>query len=320
MKKIIFGMSVFMMTFASAQNYPDYYPNYNNSNGSYYGSEEDAYYFPEDYYYEYPEDYYSNDLYQSYYDDYRQSIATVNWNRFFRNQRLSSWQVQEIMRLNDSFASYAAWNSFYRYNPDRWYYDRFYALQRILGPSVFVVFQNNYYNGYNPVVYYQNYNRRHYARNIYVIPHYRNVNVNVYRVNRTQFHQNNSRANIGFQPSQRLGSTQVPNTRNNGFRNGITGSGTQNGALRGNTSLRNDSRSQTPAFRTEQTVSPRSNSRPEAATNTRSQNNSGFRNSAPQRVAPQQKMDNSRNGTNGRNDSRRPGTTSRNSGQRFTAR
>ena len=134
--------------------------------------------------------------------------------------RLSSWQVQQIMMLNDSFSSYSAFNSYYRYNPDRWYYDRFYAMQRILGPSVFVVFQNNYYNGYNPIIYYQNYNRRHYARNVYVIPRYRNVNVNVYKVNKVQYHQTNPRQNIGFQPTPRTGQTANSNgTRYNGFRN-----------------------------------------------------------------------------------------------------
>ena len=203
MKKLLLGLSVFMMTLVFAQNYPDYYPTGNAGDGQYDYTDSEDFYFPEEYYYEYPEDYYNTDLYSSYYSDYRRAITQVNWNRFFRTYRLSSWQIQEVMMLNNSFPNFAAWNSYYRYNPDRWYYDRFYALQRILGPHVYVVFQNNYFNGYNPIVYYQNYNRHHYARNIYVIPRYRTVNINIYKVNRTQYHQNNSRKDIGFAPTRR---------------------------------------------------------------------------------------------------------------------
>lgn len=312
MKKIILGVSVLMMTLVSAQNYPDYYPNGPYNNGTYYGADEDAFYFPDDYYYEYPSDYYSNDLYRSYYDDYRRSIADVNWNRFFQMQRLSPWQVQQVLMLNDSFASYAAWNSYYRYNPDRWYYDRFYALQRILGPSVFVVFQNNYYNGYNPVVYYQNYNRRHYARNIYVVPRYRNVNVNVYRINRTQFHQSNPRASIGFQPAPRTVQTQAPNNRENGFRND-TNIRSGNTATRSETITRNDSRANSVAPQRSET---RSNAIQRESVPQR--NDATLRNNtrsvAPQRVETSRSRNTAPSGT------RTPAANSRNSGQRFTSR
>ncbi|WP_226063891.1 hypothetical protein [Kaistella polysaccharea] len=299
MKKIILGLSVFMMTLVSAQNYPDYYPNNGYGNSNYYGDEDDQFYFPDDYYYEYPADYYNNDLYRNYYSDYRSSINNVNWNRFFAMHRLSPWQVQQIMMLNDSYTSYSAWNQYYRYNPDRWYYDRFYALQRIMGPGLFVVFQNNYYNGYNPVIYYQNYNRQHYARNIYVVPRYRNVNVNVYRVNRNDYHQGNSRSNIGFQQTSRSGQTQnMYNNRDNGFRNDTNGSVTRSGSntfksgtVTPNTSNRNDTavpRNNTnrreverPAnnsgFRTE-TVQPERNSR-STAPSSKIEINSGSRNS-----------------------------------------
>jgi hypothetical protein len=76
------------------------------------------------------------DYYQSYYNDYRNSIININWNGFFVQNRLNRWQVDQIMRLNNLYASFTAWDNFYRYNPDRWYYDRFYALERILGPRV----------------------------------------------------------------------------------------------------------------------------------------------------------------------------------------
>ena len=322
MKKILLGLSVFIMALVSAQNYPDYYPNGNNNNGNYYGDIDDEFYFPDDYYYEYPSDYYSSALHKDYYNDYRRSINDVNWNRFISMHRLSPWQVQQIMMLNDSFPSYSSFNSYYRYNPDRWYYDRFYAMQRILGPNVFVVFQNNYYNGYNPIVYYQNYNKRHYARNIYVIPRYRNVNVNVYKVNKVQYHQSNPRQNIGFKATPRTGQTaNINGTRDNGFRND---------GMKADANIRNNS------VRTN-TESQRNNSFRNESANTRNNNlstppqapinNGGFRNDAGTRkgsvrsVAPTRKVEsNSGTRSNQKPESRTPSSSSRNSGQRFTTR
>ena len=322
MKIILLGLSVFIMALVSAQNYPDYYPNGNNNNGNYYGDIDDEFYFPDDYYYEYPSDYYSSALHKDYYNDYRRSINDVNWNRFISMHRLSPWQVQQIMMLNDSFPSYSSFNSYYRYNPDRWYYDRFYAMQRILGPNVFVVFQNNYYNGYNPIVYYQNYNKRHYARNIYVIPRYRNVNVNVYKVNKVQYHQSNPRQNIGFKATPRTGQTaNINGTRDNGFRND---------GMKADANIRNNS------VRTN-TESQRNNSFRNESANTRNNNlstppqapinNGGFRNDAGTRngsvrsVAPTRKVEsNSGTRSNQKPESRTPSSSSRNSGQRFTTR
>ncbi|WP_185145798.1 hypothetical protein [Chryseobacterium sp. SNU WT5] len=314
MKKILLGLSVFLMTLVSAQNYPDYYPNSSYGSDQNYSDYDDEFYFPDDYYYEYPSDYYSSDLYRSYYNDYRKSIYNVNWNRFFATYRLSPWQVQEIMMLNESFPSYSAWNSYYRYNPDRWYYDRFYALQRILGPNVFVVFQNNYYRGYNPIVYYQNYNRRHYARNIYVVPRYRNINVNVYRVNRNEYHQSNPRVNIGFTKDQRSRATQSNN--NIGFRS----EGVVAGSSTGNNGFRKDSSTPT---RTE--VTTRDN-------RTRSEvqipsSNSGFRTgssrSEPMKPnnSPVRKVETNSGFRNGGNSGTSPQTTNAGkSGFRLTAR
>lgn len=307
MKKILFGLSVFFTTLVSAQNFPDYYPNNNTTyNNDYY---DDEMYFPDDYYYEYPSDYYTNDFYQGSYNDYQRSIADVNWNRFFSQYRLSPWQIQEIMMLNSQFASYNAWNSYYRFNPDRWYYDRFYALQNIMGPQVFVIFQNNYYNGYNPVIYYQNYRRQHYVTNIYVVPRYRKINVNRYRIDRNQFHQNNPRSQMGFNNSPRNGNGNWQNNSNNGgFRDQSNNStkprndGFRNQdikrdqpSLSGNTS-RNNTRQKT------ETVSPNINGG--------FRNNSGTRNSNTQprieRNSNQQKSPSSGTRSSG------------NSGMRFT--
>ena len=313
MKKILFGLSVFFTTLISAQNYPDYYPNNNNG---YYDDCDDEFYFPEDYYYEYPSDYYRNDLYQSYYRDYQRSIYDVNWNRFFKQYRLSPWQIREIMLLNDQFPTFASWNSYYRYNPDRWYYDRFYALERILGTRVYVIYQNNYYNGYNPVNYWQNYRRQHYVTHVYVVPRYRNINVNRYRVNKVKYHQANPRQNIGFQNSPRTGNgnwnnatktDRLRNDRNsnnsvreNGFRNGTEAPVRTSPRISNGTTRNNEIRPQT--------ETPRNNGGFR-------DNNSGIRNTDPQRKI-ESNSGSLRNQTPG---TATPGNTTRMPGQRLTS-
>lgn len=309
MKKILFGLSVFFTTLVSAQNFPDYYPNNNTTyNNDYY---DDEMYFPDDYYYEYPSDYYTNDLYQGYYNDYRRSIVDVNWNRFFSQYRLSPWQIQEIMMLNNQFASYSAWNSYYRFNPDRWYYDRFYALQNIMGPQVFVVFQNNYYNGYNPVVYYQNYRRQHYVTNVYVIPRYRKVNVNRYRIDRNQYHQNNPRTQMGFNNSTRNGNG---NWQNNSNKGGFRNENAVPNNPRGN-GFRNQS--QEPVRNTPDlsATGPRQNTvRPKAEMITPNNNGNGRGNSGMRNSAPQRKIESNQNQQKAPSGTR----SSNNSGMRFT--
>ncbi|GAA4157839.1 hypothetical protein GCM10022217_18290 [Chryseobacterium ginsenosidimutans] len=261
MKKILIGFALSMATLSFAQQYPNdngYGNNgyndgygYDNSNDGYYSDQDDQNYFPEDYYYNYPQDYYQNDYYQSNYNDYRNSIVSINWNVFFAQNRLNQWQVDQILRLNNLYVSFSTWNNFYRYNPDRWYYDRFYALQRIMGPRVFVTFQNSYYRGYSPVVYFQNYRRTHYAAICRPMPRYRNVNINIYRVDRNNFRRNNNptfnivrgsdRPNNGFRGDVRNNNNggfrnQAENRSNNnnsGFRNENNGV-RNNGGFRGN--------------------------------------------------------------------------------------
>ncbi len=252
MKKILIGFAMSLATLSFAQQYPNngwgdddgYY-----QNDGYYSDEDDQNYFPDDYYYNYPQDYYPSDYYQTNYNDYRNSIVSINWNVFFNQNRLSRWQIDQILRLNNLYVSFSAWNNFYRYNPDRWYYDRFYALQRIMGPRVFVVFQNNYYRGYSPVVYFQNYRRTHYASICRPMPRYRNVNINIYRVDRAKFRRydnptfnivRSQRPNNGFRGPVRDGNnggfrnqSDNRNNNNSGFRNDNNGV-RNNGGFRGN--------------------------------------------------------------------------------------
>lgn len=257
MKKILLGFALGLAALSSAQQYPNngweddgYY-----QNGGGYSDEDDRSYFPDDYYYNYPQDYYPSEYYQGYYNDYRNSITNINWNVFFRENRLNRWQMDQIMSLNNLYVSFSTWDNFYRYNPDRWYYDRFYALERILGPRVFVVFQNNYYRGSSPIVYFQNYRRTYYGPRYTVMPRYRNVNINVYRVDRSRFRRmdnptlnvvrTSSRPNNGFRGSAR-------NENNSGFRNNQTTNGggfrndnngvRNNGGFRGNSEHNNGTR------------------------------------------------------------------------------
>ncbi|MDQ1163596.1 hypothetical protein QE422_003964 [Chryseobacterium sp. SORGH_AS 447] len=251
MKKILIGFALGIATLSFAQQYPNggwddngYYDN----DGGYYSDQDDQNYFPDDYYYNYPQDYYPQDYYMTNYNDYRNSIISINWNVFFAQNRMSPWQIDQIMRLNALYGSFATWNNFYRYNPDRWYYDRFYALQRIMGPRVFVVFQNNYYRGYSPVAYFQDYRRTHYGAICRPMPRYRNININIYRVDRTRFHRmdnptfnivrGSDRPNNGFRGSVRDGNGGFRNQAENRNRNPIFRNDNpgvrNNGGFRGN--------------------------------------------------------------------------------------
>ncbi|WP_374458697.1 hypothetical protein [Chryseobacterium taeanense] len=264
MKKILIGFALSIGTFSLAQQYPNngweddgYYQN----DGGYYSDEDDQNYFPDDYYYNYPQDYYPQNYYQSNYNDYRNSIVSINWNVFFTQNRLSPWQIDQIIRLNNLYVSFSSWNRFYRYNPDRWYYDRFYALQRIMGPRVFVVFQNNYYRGYSPVVYFQNYRRTHYAAICRPIPRYRNININIYRVDRARFRRMDN-------PSFKIVRSDRPN---NGFRDPVRDG--NNGGFRN----QSEKRSNDSGFRSDNNV-PRNNGGFRGNDNAGIRNNEGFRN------------------------------------------
>ena len=220
--KIFLASALSFAGMAMTQNYPNdnYYGNNNyGSNG--YEYYYDDYNYPDEYYYDYPNDYYTNDFYRGYYNDYRNTIVSVNWDRLFIEFNLSPWQVREIRVLNDRFSNYNHWCNYYRYNPDRWYYDRFITLERILGPRVYVTFYGRYYNNYNPIVYYRNYRVKHYTHVVYVTPRYRNVDVRTFRNDHFRnygFRDNNSRNNnyhsVG---SNNNGSFRDDNRKNNTY-------------------------------------------------------------------------------------------------------
>ena len=320
MKKIIFGTLMMFGSFALAQNYPDYYPSNNSNNNGYYSDNDDRSYFPDDYYYDYPSDYYTDDYYNANYNDYRRSISNVNWERFFVENRISPYQVREIARLNQMYSSFSTWDNYYRYNPDRWYYDRFSALENILGTAIFAIFENVYYGGYNPVVYYRNYRINHYRPAIYVVPRYRNVNINVYRVDRYNYHQNNGwsnnnyRQNNGFQNSNRNGGNGSWN--NNNTINRSYDSSRPSEGFRGEAAKRNDNGNF--GNSSQRRSAPVESARPQN-NNSRSENQGGFRGGSPRQ---------NNGGGNGRmqqqSQERRSSSPSNNSGfrgsQKFVSR
>lgn len=269
-------MAIAFSNIAFAQDFYDTYPQDNYNGYEYYNT---SYEYPEDYYYNYPQDYYPENYYQSYYNDYRQAIYSVDWNVFFMQYNLNPWQINQILILNNRFASYDAWNSYYRWNPDRWYYDRFYAMQSILGPNVFVIYQNVYYQGRSPITYYYNHRVNFYVNRYPVRPVYRNVNINIYRVNRNDFR-------AGFRtPPRNTG--LLPNRNNNNPRSGANGgfrSPNQSNEVRANNSSNNNvgirnqnlpSNNRNDGFRN----SPSQNNERRINDNTRtsSSNSSGFR-------------------------------------------
>ena len=262
MKKLIlcFALALFS-TSCTAQYYPTndgYYSNNSSWNG------DEDYYFPEDYYYEYPSDYYRDSYYQDFYNDYRQSIDMVNWNRFFIDYRLSRYQMEMILDLNRQFSSFYVWNNYYRMNPTRWYYDRFYALEKILGSRLFRIYYHIYYNGIAPVKYYvnhwSNYYRPKYYSN-YVVPRYRTVNINQYRVNRYDYHQG-----VG----NKYGWNQPRNPHNpGGFREDGSSAERRSGVDENNSSTKRIG-----GFRTEGDVMKKQESRVQKST----ESSRGFRN------------------------------------------
>lgn len=311
MKNILLGFALGLATLSFAQQYPNNGwgdDGYANNNNGYYNDQNDQNNFPDDYYYDYPQDYYPSDYYQSYYNDYRNSVTSINWNVFFAQNRLNRWQIDQILYLNNLYSSFSSWNNFYRYNPDRWYYDRFYAMQRILGPRVFISFQNNYYHGSSPIIYFQNYRRTYYVPRYRVMPRYRTVNINIYRVDRSRFrHQDNPTLRIvstrnysGFRNNDNR------NQGNNGFRNEGGFRNSDNNGVRNNSGFRggNNGNTERPTnnsgFRTNRSQETVRDNAPRRENNGfRNGGGDGFRQQRTENSAPKQQ--------NNRNDNRGSG-------------
>lgn len=89
-----------------------------------------------------------------YYNDYRRSINDVNWQTMVADLILSPQQKDQLFALNNRYPSYDTWVVVYKDRPDRWRTDRYYEIERILGPVKYKKFKNKYYKGRNPVAVY----------------------------------------------------------------------------------------------------------------------------------------------------------------------
>ncbi len=334
MKKILLlaALAVFSLGFSQYNNgYGNNDPYYSNNNGWY---DDNDYQFPDDYYYEYPNDYYDDGYYENYYNDYRRSIDMVNWSRFFVEFGLSRYQINMIIDLNSQFSSYNVWNSYYRMNPNRWYYDRFYALQRILGVNIFVTFQNRYYNGYSPVVYYTNYWNDFYRPRYRCHQKYRNVNVHNYYVNPQVYHQSvgnhygwnqprNPHNPGGFKEDNSrvgasYGSRDNEYRQNNGVRNSQSNSQSNSNVRSNNGGYRTPQRAESQASESPRMSSPRSSTNGQNIGTTEprvreNNSNQSTRSSQPRMSTPRS------NGNTQKRESTSPSksSSSRSSGQRF---
>lgn len=97
----------------------------------------------------------------AYYNDYRSSITSVNWQSLVADLVLSPQQKDQLFSLNDRYPDYNSWDNHYRNNPDAWRTDRYSEMERILGTTKYNKFKNKYYKGQNPVAVY-NRNKNNY--------------------------------------------------------------------------------------------------------------------------------------------------------------
>ncbi|NIF06252.1 hypothetical protein F3J23_12465 [Chryseobacterium sp. Tr-659] len=101
---------------------------------------------------------------QNYYNDYRGSISSINWGQAAIFLGLNKNQINQIMILNNRYPDYNSWNRVYAKQPNRWYTDRYYAIERIMTPEQYKRFYARYYQGQNPRIIYDNTYRKHYDR------------------------------------------------------------------------------------------------------------------------------------------------------------
>lgn len=101
---------------------------------------------------------------QNYYNDYRGSITSINWGQVASFLGLNNNQVYQLNILNNRYPDYNSWNRVYAKEPNRWYNDRYYAIERIMTPVQYKKFYARYYQGQNPRFKYDNDYKRYHDR------------------------------------------------------------------------------------------------------------------------------------------------------------
>ena len=111
---------------------------------------------------------------QTYYNDYRGSVSSINWGQVAIFLGLNNNQINQLTLLNNRYPDYNSWNRAYGKEPNRWYTDRYYAMEKIMTPVQYKKFYSQYYQGQNPRVKYDNDYRNHHDRP--QMPHDRRFN------------------------------------------------------------------------------------------------------------------------------------------------
>ncbi|WP_250255213.1 hypothetical protein [Chryseobacterium sp. Marseille-Q3244] len=101
---------------------------------------------------------------QNYYNDYRGSVSSINWGQVAIFLGLNRSQINQLTVLNNRYPDYNSWNHVYAKEPNRWYNDRYYEIERIMTPEQYKKFYSRYYNGQNPRLKYDNDYRRYQNR------------------------------------------------------------------------------------------------------------------------------------------------------------
>jgi hypothetical protein len=101
------------LAFTFAQQYPNngwgddgYY-----QNDGYYSDEDDQNYFPDDYYYNYPQDYYPR-IITKVIITITGTVLSISTGMVFLYRTDYRWQIDQILRLNNLYVSFSAWNNF----------------------------------------------------------------------------------------------------------------------------------------------------------------------------------------------------------------
>ncbi|AZB07810.1 hypothetical protein EG344_02585 [Chryseobacterium sp. G0162] len=101
---------------------------------------------------------------QNYYNDYRGSVSSINWGQVAIFLGLNRNQINQLTVLNNRYPDYNSWNHVYAKEPNRWYNDRYYEIERIMTPEQYKKFYSRYYSGQNPRLKYDNDYRRYQNR------------------------------------------------------------------------------------------------------------------------------------------------------------
>ena len=96
------------------------------------------------------------------YENYRNSILSVNWNSLGLELNLTPAQRNQIVVLNNRYPTYESWYVVYKDRPDYWRRDRDREIRSILGETKYLKYKNEYYKcKYNQAIYYNGKNKWH---------------------------------------------------------------------------------------------------------------------------------------------------------------